>query len=73
VIHAVEASGRGCWRQDVGAAVRSAGTIVEPGLLVFGLDTGGLIALECASRRLAGGIWPKYRGSLTQSGSVPGA
>jgi outer membrane protein assembly factor BamB len=73
VIHAVDPSGRELWRQDVGAAVRSAGTIVEPGLLVFGLDDGSLIALGCASRRLAGRGWPKFRGSLAQAGSVPGA
>jgi hypothetical protein len=41
--------------------------------LVFGLDDGGLVALGCTSRRLAGRAWPKFRGSLAQAGCVPGA
>jgi outer membrane protein assembly factor BamB len=73
VVHAVDASGRTLWRQDVGSPVRAPGTIPAPGLLVFGRDDGSLVALECASRRLAGRAWPKFRGTLAQTGCVPRA
>jgi outer membrane protein assembly factor BamB len=50
---------------ELGSAVRSAGTLVSPGRIMFGLDNGELVALRCPSKELASG-WPKYLGSVAQ-------
>ncbi|MCE9545242.1 MAG: PQQ-binding-like beta-propeller repeat protein [Planctomycetia bacterium] len=71
-VHAVDAGGQKVWIANVGSAVRSAGAIVGPGRLVFGLDTGTLVALACSSPGVATGGWPKYMGTLGQSGYVTG-
>lgn len=70
-IHAVNAHGQGIWKQHVGAAVRSAGSIAPEGLLLFGLDDGRLLALEASSRQVAERTWPKMGGSARQAGIGP--
>lgn len=67
-VHAVGFDGQSRWVQDVGSPVRSAGTIPAKNRLLFGLDKGTLVALVCSSQGLAGQGWPKYMGSLEQSG-----
>lgn len=57
-VHAVSSQGQRVWSENVGSAVRSAGTIPGAGQVVFGLDDGSLIALNCSSQSL-GGAWPK--------------
>jgi hypothetical protein len=37
--------------------------------VVFGLDNETLVALECSSKGLAEHCWPKYMGTLGQSGA----
>jgi len=70
-IHAVDPEGNRLWLQNVGSPVRSAGTICSPHRVVFGLDNGTLVALQCASEKIAEGGWPKYMGTLGQSGTPP--
>ncbi|MCG8585270.1 MAG: PQQ-binding-like beta-propeller repeat protein [Pirellulales bacterium] len=72
IIHAVDHEGNRVWTAKLGSPVRSAGSIVAPERVVFGLDNETLVALQCSSKGLAGGIWPKYMGTLEQSGSVSG-
>jgi outer membrane protein assembly factor BamB len=69
-IHAVRSDGQAAWSQNVNSAVRSSGTLAGPKRLLFGLDDGCLVALVCSSNDLSGG-WPKYMGTLTQSGCSP--
>ena len=57
-IHAVNGQGQRVWSETVGSAVRSAGTILPAGQVVFGLDDGSVVALRCSSQSL-GGPWPK--------------
>lgn len=71
VLHAVTSTGQAKWTEDVGAAIRSPGTIVGEGQLLFGLDDGSLLALKCESTGLAGG-WPKYLRTLDQAGVMTG-
>lgn len=66
-IHAVNPTGKLAWSYDSGHSVRSRGALVAPGRLVFGDDTGSLVALKCDSQRLAGG-WPMYLGGPRQTG-----
>ena len=61
-IHALDASGGVKWKANVEAAVRSAGAILRPRRLAFGLDNGTLVALECPSGGLAPAGWPKLGG-----------
>jgi outer membrane protein assembly factor BamB len=68
-VHAVDAEGQAVWTQDAGSPVRSAGTFAGPKRVAFGLDDGTLVALVCTSEQLAAGGWPKYMGTLGQSGS----
>ncbi len=70
VIHAVDARGTAQWTGRVESAVRSAGTIVAPHRLAFGLDNETLVVLDCASTALAPNSWPKIRRSREQSGLV---
>ena len=67
-VHAVTSDGRAAWKEPVGAAVRSAATLVAAGRLVFGLDDGSLVGMQCGSPALASGGWPKYLADLANSG-----
>uniref|UniRef100_A0A7C4LNV7 Pyrrolo-quinoline quinone repeat domain-containing protein n=1 Tax=Schlesneria paludicola TaxID=360056 RepID=A0A7C4LNV7_9PLAN len=60
-IHAVDPQGILRWKQYVGTAVRSAGSLVCEGRLVFGDDAGRLLALHCDSPAWSEG-WPKFQG-----------
>lgn len=71
-IHAVDNRGSALWTAAVGAAVRSAGTILAAEQLAFGLDDGTLVALRCSSAALAQGGWPKVAGNPAQSGLAGG-
>ena len=71
-IHAVEPSGKKAWSSQTGSAIRSAGTILNPGRVIFGADNGTLVGLNCTSKSVAADGWPKYMGTLGQSGSVSG-
>ena len=70
VIHAVDFRGQGQWTARVEAPVRSAGTILAPGRVAFGLDNETLMVLKCSSQGLAQTGWPKIGGSLGQCGLV---
>ncbi|MCA9069238.1 MAG: PQQ-binding-like beta-propeller repeat protein [Planctomycetaceae bacterium] len=70
-IHAVNAEGKALWTETVGVPLRSPTVIVREGRVVFGLDNGLLIALECDSPQPTAG-WPKFLGTLQQSGLVLG-
>jgi outer membrane protein assembly factor BamB len=61
-IHAIDAQGQGMWRAEFGIPIRSAGAIVAPGQVAFGLDDGSLAVLRCSSQQLAQGGWPKLHG-----------
>ena len=62
-IHGLDARGQRLWSEPAGCSVRSAGTLLPSGLVVFGLDDGSLIAVRCESRGLATG-WPKLLRTL---------
>jgi len=68
VIHAIDLFGKPLWTADVGPPVRSAGTIIAPQRVAFGLDNEMLIVLKCSSQGLAEGGWPKIGGTLAQCG-----
>jgi outer membrane protein assembly factor BamB len=70
VIHAVNFHGREQWTANVGSPVRSAGTILGPQRLAFGLDDETLVVLECSSGGLAQEGWPKIGRTRGQSGLV---
>ncbi len=70
VIHAVDTRGNPQWTGQVATAVRSAGTIVAPNRLAFGLDNETLVVLKCSSGGLASKGWPKIGRNLEQSGLV---
>jgi len=63
-IHAIDFAGKPQWTAQVGAAVRSAGTILAPSRLAFGLDDETLIVLTCSSQALAEAGWPKIAKTL---------
>ena len=44
------------WTAEVGSPIRSAGTILAPGRLAFGLDNETLVVLECSSQGLAAAV-----------------
>jgi len=67
-VHAVDMAGNGQWTAEVGDSVRSAGTIIAPGRLAFGIDNENLIVLECSSQSIAQTGWPKIAGTLAQNG-----
>lgn len=67
-IHAVDANGQLVWKSEFEAPVRSSGTIVTEGRVAFGLDDGSLVFLECSSTQVRARCWPKFLGSLHQSG-----
>ncbi|WP_197443284.1 PQQ-binding-like beta-propeller repeat protein [Lignipirellula cremea] len=64
-IHCLNEKGGVKWSRQVGSPVRSAGSIVAPNRVVFGLDNGTLVSLYCSSQGLAEGGWPKYMGAAT--------
>ncbi len=67
-IHAINFHGKAQWTADVGSPVRSAGTILAPQRLAFGLDDESLVVLECSSAGLAVEGWPKVGRTLGQNG-----
>jgi outer membrane protein assembly factor BamB len=69
-IHAVDFHGRAKWTAEVGSPVRSAGAIIAPNRLAFGLDNETLLVLECTSAGLAAEGWPKIARTCGQSGAV---
>jgi len=70
VIHAVDTKGHVQWTAQVESPVRSAGTILGPERLAFGLDNETLVVLKCSSKGLAESGWPKIARTLGQSGTV---
>ena len=70
VIHALDLDGQVKWTQSVGSPVRSAGTITPSQRVVFGTDQGVFVALATRSSGLAKGGWPKFLGTLEQSGTT---
>ena len=50
-IHAVDFAGQPRWTAQFEAPIRSAGTILAPGRLAFGLDNGTLVVLRMFLRR----------------------
>ena len=68
VIHAVNFAGKAQWTADVGSPVRSAGTLLAPHRLAFGLDNDSLVVLDCSSGGLAAEGWPKVGRTLGQNG-----
>jgi len=70
VIHAVDFRGNARWTARVEAPVRSAGTILAPKRLAFGLDDETLVVLECTAEGLPAAGWPKWGRSLAQDGLV---
>lgn len=68
VIHAVNFRGTAVWTARVETAVRSAGTILAPERVAFGLDNETLIVLKCSSKGLAEAGWPKIGRTLGQYG-----
>jgi outer membrane protein assembly factor BamB len=61
-IHTLDFRGQAQWTARVEAPVRSAGMILAPQRLAFGLDNGTLVVLRCASAGLAAAGWPKIGG-----------
>jgi outer membrane protein assembly factor BamB len=70
VVHAVDFSGKGQWTADIGSPIRSAGTLLAPHRLAFGLDNDSLVVLDCSSGGLAAEGWPKFGRTLGQNGVV---
>ncbi len=67
-LHAVDFDGHARWTAKVEAAVRSAGTIIAPQRLAFGLDDDTLVVLRCTAQGLAREGWPKFGRTLGQCG-----
>ncbi len=70
-VHAVDAQGQPMWTEPLGVPIRSSATFLRDQRLVFGLENGLLVGLECESPKPTAG-WPKFLGTLDQSGIVPG-
>lgn len=70
VIHAVDFQGTAVWTAEVESPVRSAGTILAPQQVAFGLDNETLMVLKCPSGGLAQSGWPKFGRTLGQCGTV---
>jgi outer membrane protein assembly factor BamB len=68
VVHAVDFRGAAQWTVALDSPVRSAGTILAPQRLAFGLDSETLVVLKCSSQGLAAEGWPKIGRTLGQSG-----
>jgi outer membrane protein assembly factor BamB len=67
-IHAVDSDGKQVWTEHVADGVRSSGTILAGGRVVFGLENGQFVALKCESQALRCGAWAKYLGNGSQTG-----
>jgi outer membrane protein assembly factor BamB len=70
-IHALDMRGNAKWTAQVEAAIRSAGAIIAPERLAFGLDDDTLVVLKCSSSGLAEGGWPKIACTPAQTGMTP--
>jgi outer membrane protein assembly factor BamB len=70
LIHAVDLSGAPKWKAKVHAPVRSAGMLVGPGKLAFGLDDETLVVLNCSSQKLPDAGWPKLAWTPRHGGPV---
>ena len=70
VIHAVDFHAQAKWTAEAGSPVRSAGTILAPERVAFGLDDETLMVLKCSSKGLAEAGWPKIGKTLGQCGLV---
>jgi outer membrane protein assembly factor BamB len=70
VIHAIDFGGKVQWTADVGSPVRSAGTILAPHRVAFGLDNDSLAVLDWSSGGLAADGWPKIGRTLGQNGVI---
>jgi outer membrane protein assembly factor BamB len=70
-IHALDNRGNVQWTAKVEAAVRSAGTILAPKRLAFGLDDDTLVVVKCSSKGLAQAGWPKIGCTPAQAGMAP--
>jgi outer membrane protein assembly factor BamB len=68
LVHAVDFAGKAVWTAQLEAAVRSAGTIIGPQRVAFGLDNETLVVLRCSSSGLAPSGWPKIGKTLGQCG-----
>jgi outer membrane protein assembly factor BamB len=68
VLHAVNFFGKVQWTADIGSPIRSAGTLLAPKRLAFGLDNESLAVLDCSSVALAAEGWPKVGRTLGQNG-----
>ena len=69
-IHALDDRGTAQWTAQVESAVRSAGTIIAPERVAFGLDDDTLVVLRCSSKGLSPAGWPKFGRTLGQTGPV---
>lgn len=69
-IHALNSSGQVQWKAQVESAVRSAGTILAPNQVAFGLDNDTVVVLKCSSKTLASAGWPKLARNRGQSGLI---
>ena len=69
-IHAVDLRGTPKWKAKVHAPVRSAGTLVGPGQLAFGLEDETLVVLNCSSQKLPETGWPKLAWTPRQGGPI---
>ncbi len=70
-VHAVDSNGKALWTATLGVPIRSPAVMICDQRVVFGLDNGLLAALECESPKPTAG-WPKFLGTLEQSGTVMG-
>lgn len=69
-IHAVNGDGKQVWTEQVADGVRSSGTILAGGRVIFGLENGQFVALKCESQSLRAGAWVKFLGNASQTGTV---
>ncbi len=69
-IYALDLQAKPQWTAQVESPIRSAGTLLAPHRLAFGLDDDTLVVLECSSRALAPEGWPKIGRTLGQCGVV---
>jgi len=69
-VYAVNSDGKQLWTHQVPAGVRSPGALIGKGRVVFGLENGQYVALNCESNSLRTGAWAKYLGNAAQSGAT---
>lgn len=68
-VYALHQHGALAWRIKLDCPIRSAGALLAPSIVAFGLEDGGLVAIRCSSRGLDARSWPKFQGAAAQSGS----